>query len=108
LADYRNTKITYDGELPMEKFDKDSDEYGFETDAPAVAEQWINRRPICPYGCGQEGQLKEIVMRDGKAVGVYRDSEGLIFIAPMKMRPNPAQKKLVVGPDGEVNMVELT
>jgi hypothetical protein len=76
---------------------------------PEVASQWFNRRPLCPYGCGEEGQLKEIIVTPGKgAVGIYRDSVGLIFTAPMKMRPKPSTKSIAIGPDGEPMMVDAT
>lgn len=71
------------------------------------ATQWRNRRPICPYGCGQEGQLVEIVVTPGKgAIGYYKDSEQLVFTAPMKMMPKPSSKKIVIGPDGEPQLTE--
>lgn len=70
------------------------------------ATKWKNRRPICPYGCGQEGVLTEIVVVPGRgAMGYYKDSEQLIFTAPMKMQPKPSSKKLVIGPDGEPQLV---
>jgi hypothetical protein len=71
----------------------------------SVASKWHNRRPICPYGCGEEGELVEIIVKPGDitATGVYRDSEQLVFTAPMKMMPKPATRKLVRGPDGELH-----
>ena len=72
-----------------------------------VATTWRNRLPICPYGCRQEGQLKEVIIDPDtkKAMGVYRDSEGLVFTAPMKMQPKPSDKKIEIGPDGEPHLV---
>lgn len=75
---------------------------------PDHATQWHNRRPICPYGCDEEGQLKEIIMKDGKALGIYQDSEGLVFTADLQMAPKPTGRKLTVGPDGQYQMVEET
>jgi hypothetical protein len=73
------------------------------------AREWSNRLPICPYGCDQEGQLQEIIVTPGKgAVGLYKDSEGLVFTAPMKMRPKPSTKAIQIGPDGEPMMVDDT
>ncbi len=69
------------------------------------AKAWQNRRPICPYGCGEEGELKEIVMKDGKAIGLYRDSEGLVFTADLQMSPKPTGRKIQIGPDGEPKIV---
>lgn len=71
------------------------------------ATEWANRRPICPYGCGEEGELVEIVVEPGKgAIGYYKDSEQLVFTAPMKMQPKPSTKKLHIGPDGEPQLTE--
>lgn len=71
----------------------------------AMASQWTNRRPICPYGCGQEGVLVEIIVEPGesKATGYYKDSEQLLFTAPMELRPKPSTRKIVRGPDGELH-----
>ncbi len=72
-----------------------------------VADEWQNLRPVCPYGCDQEGTLTEIIVTPGKgATGLYKDSVGLVFTAPMKMRPKPSSKKIVIGPDGEPQLTE--
>lgn len=70
------------------------------------ATAWKNRRPICPYGCGQEGELVEIVLKDNKALGIYRDSEQLMFTADLQMSPKPTGRRIVIGPDGEPTMAE--
>ena len=76
-------------------------------DSHGIAKQWSGRLPICPYGCDQEGQLQEIIVTPGRgAVGLYKDSEGLVFTAPMKMRPKPSMKAIVIGPDGEPMMTD--
>lgn len=78
-------------------------------DAPATARQWVNRRPICPYGCGEEGTLLEIVMKDGKAVGIYTHSESVKpFVAELQMAPKPTGRKIVLGPDGNYTLQEET
>lgn len=71
-----------------------------------VATQWRNRRPICPYGCDQEGTLVEIIVdKDtGRATGVYKDSEQLIFTAELQMAPKPSSRKLVLGADGQMHL----
>jgi hypothetical protein len=62
-----------------------------------------NALPICPYGCGEEGQLKEIVMGDdGQAVGIFCDSDGCVFRADIEIGEPPSKRKLVIGPDGEL------
>lgn len=72
------------------------------------ATQWYNMRPICPYGCGEEGELVEIVLKDGKALGIYRDSEQLKFTADLQMAPKPTGRKIKIGPDGEPHYEEET
>ena len=65
------------------------------------------RLPICPYGCSEEGQLKEIVMgQGGQAVGIYADSDGCVFRADIQLGEPPTKRKLVIGPDGEMHEEE--
>ena len=69
--------------------------------------QWANRRPICPYGCGQEGTLIEVVVQNKKALGIYTHSESYKpFTADLEMAPKPTGQKIVIGADGEAHMVE--
>lgn len=69
--------------------------------------QWRNRRPICPYGCDEEGSLMEIIMKDGKAIGIYTHSESVKpFTADLQMSPKPTSRKIQIGPDGEPQIVE--
>jgi hypothetical protein len=71
-------------------------------------EYGVNRPmlPICPYGCGEEGQFREVVMEeDGNAVGVFQDSDGCIFTADIQVSEPPAKRKLMIGPDGELKEV---
>lgn len=79
--------------------------HGAYGDEQKVAKEWHNRRPICPYGCDEEGELVEIVMKEGRAIGYYKDSEQLVFTAELQMAPKPTSQKLVLGPDGEYQMV---
>lgn len=71
---------------------------------PLHAAEWQNRRPICPYGCGEEGGLLEVVMKDGKALGIYQDSQKLIFTADLQMAPKPTGHKIMIGADGELKL----
>lgn len=69
--------------------------------------QWVNRRPICPYGCGEEGNLLEVVMKDGKALGIYTHSGNIKpFTAELQIAPKPTGRKIAIGPDGEPHMVD--
>jgi hypothetical protein len=62
--------------------------------------------PICPYGCGEEGQLLEVVMgEDGGGIGIFTDSDGCRFTADVEVGEPPTKKKLVIGPDGEYHEV---
>lgn len=72
------------------------------------ADKWHNRRPICPYGCGEEGTLLEVITKfDGVAVGVYTHSDSVKpFTADLVMKPNPKERKLVLGMDGQYSEVE--
>lgn len=80
-------------------------EYGDQTEAI----RWRNRRPICPYGCGEEGQLLEIMMQDEKTIGIYTHSTSVKpFTSDLQMAPKPTGRKLAIGPDGEYTMVEDT
>jgi hypothetical protein len=104
-GDFIGGKLHYGGS--EKDFKVAMDKYRRETmQNPLVATQWKNRRPICPYGCDEEGQLVEIVVRPEGAVGLYKDSEQLVFTAPMKMQPKPNEKKIVIGPDGEPHLEE--
>lgn len=68
--------------------------------------KWRNRRPICPYGCGEEGSLLEIIMKDGKALGIYTHSESVKpFTAELQMSPKPTGRKIQIGADGEAQIV---
>lgn len=58
--------------------------------------------PICPYGCGEPGQLREIVMEEGNAIGVFADSDGCLFRANIEIGEPPTKRKLVIGPDGQL------
>ena len=72
-----------------------------------TAERWRNRRPICPYGCYEEGELLEVIMKDGKAMGIYTHSGSVKpFTAELQMAPKPTGRKLVRGLDGELHYVE--
>jgi hypothetical protein len=64
------------------------------------------RLPICPYGCGEEGQLKEVIMQDGKAIGIFNDSDGCVFQAFIEIGEPPTKKKLIIGPDGQLKETE--
>jgi hypothetical protein len=71
---------------------------------PEGAIEWRNRRPICPYGCGEEGTLMEVVVKDGKAIGFYTHSQSVKpFTAELEMLPSPTSRKLVLGLDGEMH-----
>ncbi len=71
------------------------------------AQYWQNRRPICPYGCGEEGTLLEIIVKDGKALGIYTHSESVKpFTADLQVSPKPTGGKIVIGADGEPKLVE--
>lgn len=67
--------------------------------------KWRNRRPICPYGCGEEGQLLEIIMKEGKALGIYEDSCKCKFTADLQMAPKPTGHKLQKNASGEMEIV---
>lgn len=76
-------------------------------DRPKTLQDPRIRLPICPYGCGEEGQLKEIVMGEGgQAVGIYADSDGCVFRADIQLGEPPTKRKLVLGPDGELKEEE--
>ena len=66
--------------------------------------EYSGRLPICPYGCGREGTLLEIVMStDGKATGIFSDYPcTCIFRAEIEVGDPPTKRKLVIGPDGEL------
>lgn len=67
---------------------------------------WRNRRPICPYGCDEEGNLMEIIMKDGKALGLYTHSGSVKpFTADLQMSPKPTGRKLQMNADGEYELV---
>lgn len=61
--------------------------------------------PICPYGCGRQGTLLEIVMKeDGTALGIFNDFPcSCIFYADVSVGEPPTKRKLVIGPDGELH-----
>jgi hypothetical protein len=61
------------------------------------------RLPICPYGCGREGTLLEIVMTEGgQAIGIFNDHPcGCVFYADIEIGEPPTKRKLVIGSDGE-------
>jgi hypothetical protein len=67
--------------------------------------------PICPYGCGREGTLLEVVIREGgQAIGIFNDHPcSCIFIADIQLPEPPRQRKqkLVLGADGEYHMEEV-
>lgn len=69
--------------------------------------EWRNRRPICPYGCGEEGNLLEVMVKDGKALGIYTHSAEIKpFTAELQMSPKPTGRKIEIGADGEPHIVE--
>jgi hypothetical protein len=72
------------------------------------AKRWSGRLPICPYGCGREGTLLEIVTGpDNRAVGIFNDHPcSCIFVADIQLGEPPTKKKLVIGPDGEYKEVD--
>lgn len=71
------------------------------------AAEWRNMRPICPYGCGEEGSLLEVIVKDGKALGIYTHSADVkLFTADLQMSPKPTGRKIVIGADGEPHLVE--
>jgi hypothetical protein len=65
--------------------------------------------PICPYGCGREGTLLEVVMLEGgRAMGIFNDYPcSCIFVADIQLPEPPRQRKqkIVIGADGEAHMV---
>lgn len=72
------------------------------------ATKWRNRRPICPYGCGEEGNLLEIIMQGDKAVGIYTHSGSVKpFTAELQMAPKPTGRKIVIGSDGEPRLTTI-
>lgn len=64
--------------------------------------------PICPYGCGREGTLLELIMgTDGRALGIFNDHPcTCVFVADLQMGEPPKPRKLEIGPDGEYHEVE--
>lgn len=73
----------------------------------AHSTQWVNMRPICPYGCGEEGQLLEVIVKDGKALGIYSHSQSVKpFTADLQMAPKPTTRRIKIGPDGEPMVVQ--
>lgn len=67
-----------------------------------VTQPMTQALPICPYGCGEPGQLKEIVMVDTQAIGIFADSDGCVFRANIEIGEPPTKRKLVIGPDGQL------
>lgn len=102
MADsFAGKKMSYKTDMTLEEVTK---QYGA-GDTQAIG--WRNRRPICPYGCGEEGNLLEVVMEGDKAVGIYTHRGSIKpFTADLQMSPKPTGKKLQLGPDGEYHMVE--
>jgi hypothetical protein len=68
------------------------------------------RLPICPYGCGREGTLLEIVMTDdGRAIGIFNDHPcSCVFTADIEVGEPPTKKKYKVDVDGELREVEAS
>jgi hypothetical protein len=66
--------------------------------------EYTGRLPICPYGCGREGTLLEVVMStDGKATGIFSDHPcTCIFRADIEIGEPPTKRKLVVDASGEL------
>jgi len=64
--------------------------------------------PICPYGCGREGTLLEIVRQDdGRYTGIFNDHPcSCVFIADIEIGEPPTKRRQVIGPDGEMHIVE--
>jgi hypothetical protein len=65
--------------------------------------------PICPYGCGREGTLLEVVMMtDGKAMGIFNDYPcSCIFVAEIQLPPNPNERKQKIAiVNGEPQVVD--
>lgn len=62
--------------------------------------------PICPYGCGRQGTLLEIVMtEDGRAIGIFNDHPcTCVFCADVEIGEPPTKRKMVIGPDGEYHL----
>jgi hypothetical protein len=105
-----NPKLFEDAEansfkLKNRKYDGKSFEF-----AETMSSEWAEVKqglvlPICPYGCGEPGQLKGIVKKeDGTDVGIFHDSDGCEFQAPIKLRDNPSAKKIMK--DSEGNLYE--
>lgn len=101
ITNFRGARMTYiDPTITLEDVKKGKGEH---------ATEWRNRRPICPYGCGQEGNLLEVIMRDGKAIGIYTHKHAINpFTADLQMSPKPTGRKIVIGPDGEPTYSEGT
>lgn len=66
--------------------------------------------PICPYGCGREGTLLEIVKQtDGRYLGIFNDHPcSCIFVADIEVGEPPTMHKYEIGADGEMHLVEGT
>lgn len=64
--------------------------------------------PICPYGCGREGTLLELIYgTDGRAMGIFNDHPcTCVFVADLQMGEPPKPRKMEIGPDGEYHEVE--
>jgi hypothetical protein len=64
--------------------------------------------PICPYGCGREGTLLEIVRQDdGRYIGIFNDDPcSCIFIADIQVGEPPNKQRYEIGPDGEMQLVD--
>lgn len=65
------------------------------------------RLPICPYGCGREGTLLEVIMTDdGRAIGIFNDHPcSCIFTADIEVGEPPTKKKYVIDADGDLQEV---
>lgn len=94
ITDFRGASMRYlDPTITLEEVRKGKGSH---------ATKWKNKRPICPYGCGQEGNMLEVIMRDGKAIGIYTHKHAINpFTADLQMSPKPTGRKIVIGPDGE-------
>lgn len=110
MAEFRTGKYKFDKKFDPKKVDSGAtdDTRAYHGNTAKIADGWVGkgvvRRPICPYGCGEEGVLHEIIQTEEGAVGVYHDSEGLVFTSSLATKPKPNSRKLVVGPDGELTI----
>ncbi len=80
-------------------------EWGIDVGSRRDHPEVIGRLPICPYGCGREGTLLEIVMGEGgQAIGIFNDRPcTCVFRADIELGEPPTKRKLVIGPDGEMH-----